>query len=69
MPIYEYRCEGCKTHFEKFLLKSSDEVSCPSCESTDLERIISAPSLKTGDGFTSPEGYITKSMQKLGMNE
>jgi putative FmdB family regulatory protein len=69
MPIYEYKCLGCDSLFEKFLLRMDDEVSCPSCDSTDLERIISPPSLKTCDGFTSPEGYITKSDQKLGMNE
>jgi putative FmdB family regulatory protein len=69
MPIYEYKCLGCDSLFEKFLLRMDDEVSCPSCDSTDLERIISSPSLKTCDGFTSPEGYITKSDQKLGMNE
>ena len=69
MPIYEFKCSGCDSQFEKYLLRFSDEVSCPSCEGKDLERIISPPSLKTCDGFTSPEGYITKSHQKLGMNE
>ena len=69
MPIYEYKCPGCDTQFEKFLLRSSDEVRCPSCDSPDLERVISPPSLKTCDGFTSPDGYITKSDQKLGLNE
>lgn len=69
MPIYEYKCLGCESHFEKFLFRSSDEARCPSCDGTDLERVISAPTLKTCDGFTSPEGYITKSDQKLGLNE
>ncbi|MDA2916204.1 zinc ribbon domain-containing protein [Nitrospinae bacterium AH_259_B05_G02_I21] len=69
MPIYEYRCLGCETQFEQLLLRATDEARCPSCDETDLERIISPPSLKTCDGFTSPEGYITKSEQKLGLNE
>lgn len=33
MPIYEYRCDGCGTEFEKLVRRSggSDEVRCPSC--------------------------------------
>ncbi|MCH7646217.1 MAG: zinc ribbon domain-containing protein [Nitrospinae bacterium] len=69
MPIYEYQCLGCETQFEKLFLRPSDEAHCPSCDGTALERILSPTSLKTCDGFTSPEGYITKSDQKLGLNE
>ncbi len=69
MPIYEYQCRGCETFFERLVRLSSDEVRCPSCDGVDLERVISPPNLKTSDGFTSPEGYITKSDQKLGLNE
>ncbi len=69
MPIYEYQCLGCETQFEKLLLRPSDEAKCPSCDGTALERLISPTNLKTCDGFTSPAGYITKSDQKLGLNE
>ncbi len=43
MPIFEYRCEACETAFEKIHLsrKSQDEVSCPSCRSGNVERLLS----------------------------
>lgn len=31
MPIYEYICEDCQTHFEKIVLNKQQEVSCPKC--------------------------------------
>ena len=46
MPIYEYRCETCDERFEKLrrsMSQTSDNVTCPACESTDVRRLISAP--------------------------
>jgi putative FmdB family regulatory protein len=40
MPIYEYECRACGQQFEFLKLPSTDAV-CPSCESRDLERVIS----------------------------
>jgi putative FmdB family regulatory protein len=33
MPIYEYKCDKCETHFEKLVRRAADEnqLSCPSC--------------------------------------
>ena len=31
MPIYEYICEDCQTHFEKIVLNKQQEISCPKC--------------------------------------
>ena len=31
MPIYEYICEDCQTHFEKIVLNKRQEISCPKC--------------------------------------
>ncbi|MEO7143153.1 MAG: zinc ribbon domain-containing protein, partial [Bryobacteraceae bacterium] len=33
MPIYEYKCEGCGTKFEKLVRGGSEtaELGCPSC--------------------------------------
>ncbi len=31
MPIYEYICEDCKTHFEKIVLNKAQEIACPKC--------------------------------------
>jgi putative FmdB family regulatory protein len=40
MPIYEYRCGGCGQKFET-LVRTGDTPACPSCGSTDLEKLIS----------------------------
>src|SRR5260370_38863075 len=31
MPIYEYICEDCQTHFEKIVLNKTQEIACPKC--------------------------------------
>jgi putative FmdB family regulatory protein len=31
MPIYEYICEDCQTHFEKIVLNKVQEIACPKC--------------------------------------
>jgi putative FmdB family regulatory protein len=40
MPIYEYECRGCRHQFEQ-LVRTGDTPSCPSCQSQDLERLLS----------------------------
>ncbi len=46
MPIYEYKCRDCGDEFEA-LVRKSDTPSCPKCSSTELERLLSLPALKT----------------------
>lgn len=46
MPLYEYRCEKCESRFEALVLSSEDEISCPKCESTNLEKLFSAFGVK-----------------------
>jgi putative FmdB family regulatory protein len=41
MPIYEYRCSNCAGEFELLILKNSPEPACPSCESKDIEQLLS----------------------------
>ena len=44
MPIYEYRCKPCGNEFETLVLgKTAPE--CPSCQSRDLERLLSLPTV------------------------
>jgi putative FmdB family regulatory protein len=31
MPIYEYVCDDCHTHFEKIVFNKTQEITCPSC--------------------------------------
>lgn len=42
MPIYEYACKDCKTMFEMLVLNSAEKITCPSCDSTHLHKLISA---------------------------
>ncbi len=48
MPIFEYRCGKCGALFEELVMRASQEVSCPSCASTDLEKLISAVAKSCG---------------------
>ena len=46
MPIYEYACQGCGREFETLVL-GGEEPSCPSCQSRDLDRLLSLPSVRS----------------------
>jgi len=48
MPLYEYECRACGRFFET-LVRGSQAPSCPSCQSTDLERIPSTVSVTTAE--------------------
>jgi putative FmdB family regulatory protein len=41
MPIYDYACRRCGQKFELLVLKGTAEA-CPSCQSQDLERLLSS---------------------------
>jgi putative FmdB family regulatory protein len=40
MPLYEYQCRACSHCFEA-LVRGSEQPTCPSCHSDDLERLLS----------------------------
>jgi putative FmdB family regulatory protein len=40
VPIYDFRCKACGHRFEA-LVRHSDAPACPSCQSGDLERLLS----------------------------
>ncbi len=44
MPIYEYSCEACGHEFETLVLGET-EPECPSCQSQDLKRLLSLPTV------------------------
>ncbi len=53
MPIYEYRCQGCGQRFEKLVLtigREPEELACPQCYSTDIQRLISNVAVASGQG-------------------
>ena len=41
MPIFEYVCKKCNSEFET-LVHNGQQVTCPSCESPELEKKFSA---------------------------
>ena len=48
MPIYEYACLACGHHFEHLLLPAAKtDPTCPECQSSDLEKLMSGFALST----------------------
>ncbi|MEW6717213.1 MAG: zinc ribbon domain-containing protein [Chloroflexota bacterium] len=43
MPIYPYICQNCGATFEELVLssQSQDKVTCPSCGSKKIEKLLS----------------------------
>jgi putative FmdB family regulatory protein len=43
MPLYEYRCENCRTRFEvlRSINQSDDPIACPACAEMGARRLIS----------------------------
>ena len=33
MPIYEYVCNDCQTHYEQLVMSSTQNIECPKCAS------------------------------------
>jgi len=53
MPIYEYRCQTCGEEFDKLIRSLSQvpqEMTCPKCQSKEVQRVMSAPVVHTGGG-------------------
>ena len=57
MPIYEYHCSECAHEFELLVLSTSPAPACPSCQSHNIEQLLS--------GFAvSSEGTRQNSLDK-----
>src|SRR6476469_3312744 len=41
MPIYEYVCMECESHFEE-LVRADDQVACPDCSAVNVSRQFSS---------------------------
>ena len=60
MPLYEYRCQKCGTHFEKIQKFSDPPFSvCERCRGK-LERLLSSPAIQ----FKGSGWYITDYAKK-----
>ena len=56
MPIYEYICDNCETHFEKIVINKQQEITCPRCASKKATIQLSV--------FASPNGSATGASAK-----
>ncbi len=48
MPIYEYECCQCCKKFEKLVFRSDEAVTCPDCETDNVQRVMSVCGFKSG---------------------
>ncbi|MFA6497816.1 MAG: zinc ribbon domain-containing protein [Desulfurivibrionaceae bacterium] len=71
MPIYEYRCQECKSLFETILTsaETSAEVVCPKCGSSTVKKTISASSFRISSGSSAiPSGALSGCSTKSGFS-
>ena len=47
MPIFEYSCRACRHEFEVLVRPGSGTPTCPKCQSQELEKLLSAPAIKS----------------------
>ena len=47
MPIYEYKCCDCCNDFEELVFAQDEKPACPKCGSKNVEKLMSAASVKT----------------------
>ena len=52
MPIYEYQCRQCAKEFEMLVLRDSPVPACPSCQSQDIEQLLSGFAVSS-DGISN----------------
>jgi putative FmdB family regulatory protein len=53
MPIYEFECRLCGTHFERLQkLSDADPTQCPECGKESIKRCLTAPVFRlSGSGW------------------
>lgn len=42
MPIFEYHCKDCETHFERIVMGAPKPIECPECSNPKVEKLISS---------------------------
>jgi putative FmdB family regulatory protein len=63
MPIYEYVCMQCESHFEE-LVRNGTEPPCPDCGDSNVRKqlsVFSAHSTSTKPSFGSGSGPAPRS--------
>lgn len=49
MPLFDFRCRRCDHQFEALVRPQDPQLTCPACQSDDLERLQSAFALHTDE--------------------
>lgn len=52
MPLFEFRCRTCQHAFEE-IVRSDQLPPCPSCESLEVSKLMSAFAVGRGGGRTT----------------
>lgn len=58
MPIYEYKCEGCGSHYEQIrrMAEADNGLECPECHSAAVNRQLSSFATTSGQSSAGMEG-------------
>jgi putative FmdB family regulatory protein len=71
MPTYEYICDSCQHHFEKFQsIKARPIRKCPKCDKQSVQRLIGAGAgiIFKGSGFYETD-YRSEGYKKAAESE
>jgi putative FmdB family regulatory protein len=63
MPIYEYACMECESHFDELLRSSEQAVTCPECGAANVLKQLSTFAVHGGG---SPKSSVTAPMPRSG---
>ncbi len=67
MPIYEFVCKKCNYKFEQLILSSDDPApKCPKCQNENVEKLISAGSIRAHGIPTGSGGFKAPSCSSSG---
>ncbi|MDO8794000.1 MAG: zinc ribbon domain-containing protein [Vicinamibacterales bacterium] len=56
MPLFEYECRACGRQFE-YLTRGGQSPSCPSCQSVNLQKLLSVFAVSTHGGNSDPAPF------------
>jgi putative FmdB family regulatory protein len=67
MPMYEYRCEGCKETFTVMqrMGAGTDGLKCPACGKKKISKLISAPTVIDPDRGLPSESTMRNAMSQM----
>lgn len=54
MPVYEFKCRECNNQYEAYVPRIDGMIDCPSCQSKNVERLMSAPAILDSVGDSGP---------------